>query len=133
MREYERPVAVVNDELAEGVYMASGDTAGAGDGASTSGGNKSGIKVKKGTVNDWGQNNCQVTFRITLPDGASGSKKVILTCNQQVANAWGGHNGEIERSGQKVILKSGSMPSEFDVTIVGNTGLEVTDADMQDA
>lgn len=135
MREYERPVAVVNDELAEGVYMASGDTVGTGDSstsASNSGGTKGGITVTKGTENDWGQDNCQVTFKIALPDGTSGHKKIVISCNQKVVNAWGG-GGSVECSGKKVTLDIWNVAAEFEVTIVGNTGLDVTGTDVQDA
>lgn len=42
MKQYQKPIALVNDELAEGVYAASGSTGGTGGGNSTSGDNKPG-------------------------------------------------------------------------------------------
>ena len=60
MKQYQKPVVVVNDELAEGVYAASGSNAG-GSGNSTSGDNgpKCDSKYMKGVwqgpdYSDWG-------------------------------------------------------------------------------
>lgn len=134
MKEYERPVATVNDELAEGVYMASGDTAGdtnSGDSSSTGGGD--GITVKKGNVSDYGKDNCHVSFTVSLPSAVSGNKKIIITCNQKAVNAWGG-GFNVSCSGETVTVKAwGGVPASFDMTIVGNTGLDVTGISIKDA
>ena len=132
MREYEKPIAVVNDELAEGVYMASGDTvAGNNSSGSSNNSNNKNITVTKGTENDWGKDNCQVSFKLSLPDGTTGHKKIVITCNQKAVNAWGG--GSASCSGKQVTLDIWNPSAELDITIVGNTGLDVTGVSMQDA
>ena len=77
MRTYERPVIVLNKELCEGVYMASG----AQEEEATSN------EAVKAIVANWGGGNGQATF--TFATGVSGKAKVNVTFTEEISNAWG--------------------------------------------
>ncbi len=76
MKNYERPIVVLNQELNEGVYLASG----AQEEASS-------VEAAKAIVANWGGGNGQATF--TFATGVSGKAKVNVTFTEEISNAWG--------------------------------------------
>ncbi|MCR5396161.1 MAG: hypothetical protein K6E64_01710 [Lachnospiraceae bacterium] len=87
MKTYEKPVVILNKELCEGVYMASG----AQEEASS-------VEAAKAIVANWGGGNGQATF--TFATGVSGRAKIEMTFTEDITNAWG--NGyEIQKATSK--------------------------------
>ncbi len=76
MKTYEKPVVILNKELCEGVYMASG----AQEEASS-------VEAAKAIVANWGGGNGQATF--TFATGVSGRAKIEMTFTEDITNAWG--------------------------------------------
>ena len=77
MKNYERPIVVLNQELNEGVYLASG----AQQEEATSN------EAAKAIVANWGGGNGQATF--TFATGVSGKANVNVTFTENISNAWG--------------------------------------------
>ncbi|MCR4675304.1 MAG: hypothetical protein K5675_09850 [Lachnospiraceae bacterium] len=89
MKFYEKPIVITNDDVAEGVFLASGSS------------DKTQSMVKTSTQN-WGSNGCA-----TYSANVSGDGHVVLeaTFDQTITNAWADHNCETSYSGKTVKCK----------------------------
>lgn len=119
MSTYQKPVATQIDTAAEGIYMASGATAG-GSGSGIS------VKVSKGDEQSWGDNG-QTNFKVSLKGELGKRIKLTLTFNKEITNAWGG-GGSCEISSPKAVFDIYSPSDNFEISVQGKTGLDVTDS-----
>lgn len=77
MKSYEKPIVVLNKEINEGVYLASG----AQQEGTTSN------EAVKAIIANWGGGNGQATF--SFATGVSGKANVLVTFTENISNAWG--------------------------------------------
>lgn len=132
MKKYEKPVVIVNEELAEGIYTASGDSdnvdAGVANNAISVG------SVKEKTVGDqWNKTN---TYGVTIKNSGNTESKdwsVTVTVSQgtatgaQVYNGWqasaslSGNTITITSGGGGAIAAGGSIEVEVVVQYSSNS------------
>jgi len=100
MNNYEKPMILMNEEIAEGVYAASGDTG------------SSGPSVVKGTE-EYGQNHFTVSV-----DSAYQGKHIIITllANKELSGGW--TDASFTYSGFTFTLESWTSPASFAVTLL---------------
>lgn len=93
MKKYERPVVLVNEELAEGIYTASGDSGSVDTGATKDSISVSSVK-EKSVGDQWNKTN---TYGVTIKNSGSAESKdwsVTITVSRgaptgaQVYNTW---------------------------------------------
>lgn len=116
MKTYERPVVLVNSNVAEGVFLASGQSQ-----APT---------VVKTDVQEWGSNG-QATFKISVEEASNFI--VNVEYNQEIDGSWSNDNIESTVSGSSATYKSWTAgPRTITVVVSGkNIGpLEVKSASV---
>lgn len=103
---YRKPVIIQTEDLAEGVYTASGTG--------------SAVWNKKSTDYDSWNKIAQVTFTITIPADYSGQHiKVSVVFDQAPTNAWGQVSG-LARSGETINYDIYNAPASHAITAVVN-------------
>lgn len=115
MSTYQKPVSVQIDTIAEGIYMASGATAG-----------DISVSVSKTNEESWGESG-QTTFKVTLKGKLGNRIKLTITFNKEITNAWGG-GGSCEISSPKAVFDIYNPSDSFEITAQGKTGLNITDS-----
>lgn len=132
MRTYERPVAIANDELVEGVYMASGDLADGGSDCYTVTAN---IHQKPETGR--GDYRIQVNAAHAATDNHhSGVQKLVISFNQVVT--YGSSQGELEAGDNTNTLTIGYSYHNNaydniglgDLCVMSDAGLAITGAQL---
>lgn len=105
MKQYTKPMISIDNGMAEGVYAASG--AASND-----------ISISEKTVvADWGSDNGQAKFTLTLSNKLIGSKlTVLLTFNTDISSGWGG-GAQSTTSGNTVSLSWHSAPETAEITV----------------
>ncbi|RKI42574.1 hypothetical protein D7V86_12895 [bacterium D16-51] len=120
MSTYQKPVATLIDTTAEGVYMASGDTASSG-GVTAS--------FSKKNEQNWGESG-QTDFDVTLKGKLGKPIKLTVTFDKEITNAWGG-GANCEISSPKAIFNIHSPSEKFEISVQGKTGLSVKDSSVE--
>ncbi|MDD6789508.1 MAG: hypothetical protein PUE04_05340 [Lachnospira sp.] len=101
---YRKPVIIQTEDLAEGVYTASGTGS---------------VVWNKKSINSW-TGTAQVTFTITIPADYSGQHiKVSVVFDQAPTDAWGSVS-DLARSGETVNYDIYNAPVSHDITAVVN-------------
>lgn len=120
MSTYQKPVATQIDTAAEGIYMASGATAGDNSSSGIS------VTVSKKDEQSWGDSG-QTTFKVALKGKIGNRIKLTITFDKEITNAWGG-NGSCKISSPKAVFDIHNPSNSFEITAQGKTGLGVTDS-----
>ena len=109
MRMYERPEVMMVENLAEGVYLASGD--GAGSTTESSGGATTGER----TGENWWGSEGQIMFAI--PCNMAGKHvRMTVVYSADISGSWGS-NSSAYVSGNKAVYEVWNAPSTFDITV----------------
>ena len=118
MKTYERPLVMVNNDLAEGVYAASGASAGGGNTSDAASGNLTFTFSRYDR--DWGNGGLAV-FIADSSSFAGKKATVSITTNIDVADGWVDGAGKAY-SGKSIVLNWHSAPSSIvlHVRIEGN-------------
>lgn len=132
MRTYERPVAIANDELVEGVYMASGDSV-CNDNCYTVT-----TRIHQKPETGRGDYRIQVDGRHAAADNHhSGVQKLVISFNLPVE--YGSSNGTLESGNNSKTLKIGYQYHNNaydniglgDLCVKADAGLAVTGAKLE--
>ncbi len=132
MRTYERPVAIANDELAEGIYMASGDSGGSDCYTATA-------RIHQKPETGRGDYRIQCDAKHAATDNHhAGNQVLVLTFNLPVEYV--GSNGSLEGGNESTKLKiryayhnnAYDNIGLGDVIVKADAGLSVTKAEMID-
>ncbi len=103
---YKKPVVIETEDLAEGVYTASGS------------GNATATKEKI-EYNPWSKQ-ATVTFTVTIPSESIGQHiKVTVVFDQAPVNAWGSVS-DLIRNGETINYEVYSASASHDITAVVN-------------
>ncbi len=109
MSEYLKPTVIQSADLSEGVYAASGSTAGA-----------SGTVSKKGEE-FWNDNNGQMKYDVTLTGITEHTHiKVTFHASEGFSNAWGG-GAAVSKSGNDFIFDIWDASSNFEAVFQAST------------
>lgn len=114
MREYVKPIIVISEEAAEGVYAASGAVSG-------------GVTVTKGNES-WGQNHFTLTI---LPEYLAKHVKISGVSNKTITDCWTG--ATLSYSGTTFTIETWSAPSTFDLVLkcANDESMEVLSASIE--
>ena len=114
MNEYTKPMILANEDLAEGVFTASGTpaTPAAASGAMWA-------KKKEEFWNN--SDNGQITFHVVPTAHVGEHVTMTITYAQAVDNAWGG-NYKFTNSGTTSTVDAWGLLAEFDLTIQVSNG-----------
>lgn len=114
-----KPLVMVNNDLAEGIYAASGASAGGGNTSDAASGNLTFTFSRYD--GDWGNNGGLAIFTADSSSFAGKKATVSITTNIDVADGWS-DGAEKAYSGKSIVLNWHSAPSsiELHVRIQGN-------------
>lgn len=114
MREYVKPLVITNEDVAEGVYAASGSVSG-------------GVTVTKGNE-EWGQNH----FTVAISSDYLGKHiKITGVSSKTITNSW--TQTALSSSGTSFTIESWSAASSYDLVLVGsnNESIEVVSTSIE--
>lgn len=114
-----KPIVLASDDLAEGIYAASGQSQVSGNS----------VTATLASTNFWGEEG-QSTFNISLPAGTSGHVIVTLKFSSDIISGWGG-NGNTSINGNVATLDMWNPAENFQFTAQSrDEGLSVTSASV---
>ena len=115
---YEKPIVIENEDLAEGVFAASGARM---EEAANAANNANACTFSKTSETSWGSTG-QITYAVTIPSNHDTNLKFQVTFSEAVDNAWG-LGGSWVLSGDKKSAEVSvySISGQSECTIQGPT------------
>lgn len=116
---YEKPVVIVNEDLAEGVFAASGSTAEPTQNNSISFGNST-------ITADWGNGTGQMTCTVDVPENSDTNLTFVVEFSAPIDGVWGMNgNWVISNDKQSATCLVYSCKGSQSFTYQGNTSVTV--------
>lgn len=116
---YEKPVVIVNEDLAEGVFAASGSSAEPTQNNSISISNNT-------TTADWGNGTGQMTCTVDVPENSDTNLIFEVEFSAPIDSVWGmGGNWVLSNDNQTATCLVWSCKGSQSITYQGNTSVTV--------
>lgn len=119
---YEKPMVVESEDLAEGIFAASGDHQAA---APAPADEKSCSFTKKNVVS-WGGTEGQVVYDVSLPATSDAHTTFEVTFSEPVVNAWGFGSWALSADKKSAAIDLWNISGVQECTLQGPTTVEIT-------
>ena len=118
---YEKPVVIVNEDLAEGVFAASGST------AEPTQNNSNSISISNNTTTaDWGNGTGQMTCTVEVPENSDTNLTFVVEFSAPIDSIWGmGGVWVLSSDKQTATCQVWSCKGSQSFTYQGNTSVTV--------